>query len=281
MLREPLFHFFVAGAILFAIVQFRARSDENPDTAYRIDVGPERVAQLRDSWTSQAGRPPAQAELDALVESYVKEEIMFREAVKMGLDVDDAIVRRRLAQKLEFLLEDLTAPPEPTEAELQDFFQNHATNYEIPGRLAFRHIYFSPDRRADPAGDAAEFLARPRYETLDLDIYPGDPFPLQSEYVNRTKRDVASLFGTRFAESIFQVELEHWAEWIGPVESGYGYHLVNVTERVPVRLPAFDDARGRVARDWAAAWLEGENQAIYDALRERYEVVVETARDVP
>jgi hypothetical protein len=265
-LKEPLVHFLIGGALLFALDAWLGSSADQP--SYELHVGAGQIERLSQAWQAQSGRVPTDAELDALVEDHVREEIYYREAVRRGLDQGDVLVRRRLAQKLAFLVEDLAEVEDPREEELRRFFTEHGERYVEPAELSFRHLFFSRDRRADPASDAAAALG-----ALASGARPiGDPFMLHSEYAGRTHQEVRELFGVDFADAVFALE---GAEWQGPVRSSYGEHLVQVIARAEARMPAFEEARAAVERDFGQARREQANEAAYREMRSRYQVVVE------
>ena len=151
LLREPLFLFLVLGALLFGLYTLINDQPQEPDTAMRIQVTAANIDQLRAGWQRQMGRPPHPEEFQGLIDNFIREEVLVREALALGLDRDDAIVRRRLVQKMDFLVEDLALLNEPTEADVRDYFQQHPDLYRLPPRISFTHIYFSRDRRGDAA----------------------------------------------------------------------------------------------------------------------------------
>jgi hypothetical protein len=197
----------------------------------------------------------------------------------VGLEANDTIIRRRLAQKMQFLVEDLTTPGDPDDATLQAFFDVHPDWYEVPAKLSFRHVYFSRDRRADKAAADAELLllalrdqggiARAAGESAPL---AGDPFMLRSEYADVAPRDVARDFGDAFATALFEVRP---GDWSGPLESAYGVHLVKVSSRSEARLPALAEVRDRVAVDWSVEQRREIDRAAFARLKEGYEIHIE------
>ena len=193
----------------------------------------------------------------------------------MGLDANDTIVRRRLVQKLEFLTEDLVAQAAPTDAELEAYFVEHQTRYEVPPRVSFAHIYFNADRRENALADAERVLAE-----LETDAEPpsrapelGDRFMLQYDYPNRSSRDVEQTFGREFAETLFRLSAQ--ATWQGPVASSYGYHLVRVTNRTESMLPELTAVKERVRLDFESARRERANEAYLQSLLAQYDVTIE------
>jgi hypothetical protein len=279
-LREPLLHFLLGGALLFALDAWSGSDDVDP--SYHVVVGAGQIDRLRQAWQAQSGRPPNQQELAALLEDQVREEIFYREAVRRGLDDGDVLVRRRLAQKLSFLIEDLAAVEQPSDDELRGFHRERADRYTEPARMSFRHVFFSRDRRADAAADASAALGTVRLASAGRPgpspvgaggpAPVGDPFMLHSEYAGRTHQEVRELFGPEFAEALFALE---GSGWQGPVRSSYGEHLVEVLARVDARTPPFEEVRVAVLRDFQQEQRERANVEAYREMRDRYRVEVE------
>ena len=270
ILREPLLHFLVLGAGLFLLFGLiGGPAEQRPN---RIVVSAAKVENLAGLFERTWRRPPTQAELDGLIADHVKEEILYREALALGLETDDIVIRRRLRQKMEFVGEDVAPPAEPTEAELQAFLDEHAERFRKPARLSFAQVYLSPDRRGEDAwGDAERLLVTLDAGTSDP-AASGDPFLLEQDYRDLAAHDVERLFGEAFAARVAELPVGRWS---GPVESGYGLHLVLVRERTPARLPDLAEVRDAVANEWRAARREEANRAFYDGLRANYEVTVE------
>lgn len=262
LLREPLLYFLAAGAALFFIGDVLG---DDPNT--RIVVSDAQRDRLAAQWRAQMGRPPSADELNALIEQWIREEIYYREAVAMGLDQDDVILRRRLAQKLTFLTEDLATAVPPGEAALQDYYAAHADRYRQAERFTFSHRFFSTERHDDARAAALEALPPSGSEPA-----PGDPFMLQSSYVERSTREIAQLFGREFAAALPTLPLETWSE---PVPSAYGWHLVRVDARRPARQLAYPEVAERVLTDYLQTRREQANEAQFAALRARYQVVRE------
>jgi len=256
-LREPLLWFLLAGTALFALAN-------SGDDAEPVVVSEADVQRLAAQWQAQMGRPPTQAELEGLVEQYVREEIYYREAKRMGLDRNDTIIRRRLAQKLRFVTEDLAVPAEPTTAELEAYYAEHAERYRQPPRFSFEQRYFSADRRDDAEAAAAASAA------AGDEGDPGDPFMLQRSYRERSGRQIADLFGGPFALAVTRLDA---GDWSGPVRSAYGWHAVKVQEKLPELQLTLTEARDDVVADWQQARRETANEAYYAELRSRYDVV--------
>lgn len=263
-LKDPLALFLLLGVLIFAVDELTP--DTGDDT---ILVGELDIARLSDQWSAQMGRVPTETELAGLVDAHVREEMLVREAVKMGLDNNDVIIRRRLAQKLTFLTEDLALLERATPERLVEFFESDMERYRVPARYTFSHIYFSPDRRATAREDAAAALAE-----VDDDNWRtvGDPFMLRRTYAHVTIADIRKDFGTPFSEALPALEGDGW---LGPVESGYGYHLVRVDRHTPSRLPTFEEVSGRVATDYDTQRRSDANDRYYESLAARYSVEIE------
>jgi hypothetical protein len=278
ILREPLVHFLLLGAALFVAFQLRGASEE--PGGGRIVVPAGRVEALASGFARTWRRPPTRVELEGLVGEWVREEVLYREALARGLDRDDTIVRRRLRQKLEFLADDLAEMVEPTGEQLQAWLAGHADSYRLPPELALRQVFVSPDRRGDRVeADALALLVALRAQGAAADIAElGDALMLPAELELQPLDALERQFGPGFGEDLLALEPGVWS---GPVESGYGLHLVLVTEREEGRLPALDEVRAAVERDWLAARREELAEAFYQGLRERYSVEVEWPQPEP
>jgi hypothetical protein len=272
LLREPLVHFLLLGAMLFGA--FALLGNRGSTRTGQIVVTPGHLEHLAVSFTRTWQRPPTAQELAGLIDDYIREEVLYREAVAMGLDRDDTIVRRRLRQKLEFLTEGTAELAPPSEEELQTFLQQHADAFHVEPRLAFRHVYLSHARRGDATDtEARQLLAQLTTGAAATDTAAlGDPFLLPYEFALLARSEIARLFGEAFATQLQKLEPGGW--W-GPIESGYGLHLVYIRERVDGRVPTLAEVRPAVQREWLAARRKEVHEQFYQRLRARYTVVVE------
>jgi hypothetical protein len=266
--REPLVHFFLVGLVLFAA----ADSYKRATNVYRIEITPERVAALEFSYQQQFGAPPTPAAREALIGRYIDEEILFRQGVAMGLDRNDEIVRRRVVQKMQFLQQDLQPPREPSEAELESWYDAHLPQYAVPARVTFTHIFFTPDRGGDTG---AEERARAVLSGLsDAEARAperGDNFPDLYDYTGFGPAEATRLFGaTPLAKALFTAPTGRWA---GPYQSGYGWHLIFVSARQPPQTPPFEAIRDQVRADWLASDEAKENRRAFEALKTHFTVV--------
>jgi hypothetical protein len=272
-LREPLLQFLVIGLALFA--GYRAFNGcERRDPRGRIVLTADDLRQIRIAWLAQ-GRPELSPdEMQHLVDARVREEILYREALGLGLDKEDTIVKRRMAQKMEFLFEDVAALREPTPDELRTWFEKNSERFTLPARVTFRHLYFSPDRRGPRAReDAARALQKIAGKPMDSPEATalGDPFMFQDYYGDRAPDDVAKAFGPGFARALFQLTP---GAWEGPIESGYGWHLVWVDAMPPARVPAFEEVEADVRTRWIEDQRAEIRERAFAAMRARYEVVL-------
>lgn len=273
-LHEPLLHFLVIGLLLFVFDGVLNPAPERSGNAGRIEVRDGDVRQLEVAWTAQWGRPPTPEEMRNLVAARVREEILYREALALGLDKDDTIVKRRLAQKMEFLAEDVSGLREPAAEELRAWYARNGERFASPGRRSFRHLYFSPDKRSQRARDgAARARERLAGAAVDAPVAAGlaDPFMFQDTYADRTPEQVAAIFGSQFAEALFQLGP---GSWQGPVESGLGWHLVWVTSSVPGRVPAFEEIEGAVRAGWLDEQRAEARRRAFEAMAARYQIVL-------
>lgn len=276
LLREPLVHFLLLGAGLFALWSVLGEPSSRND---RVVVTEGHVARLIEGFSRTWQRPPTQPELSGLIEDHIKEEILYREALEMGLDRDDTIIRRRLRQKMEFLTEDLAAQNDPADEELEAYLAEHAERFRIEGPLNLAQVYVSIDQRGEKAvDDAKALLARlNRDPEANGDIaLLGDRLPLPSEFESTTRTEFSRMFGQVFAEGLSQLPVGRWS---GPVESGFGLHLVLVRSRSEDRMPALAEVREAVTRDWRVRVREETNDEMFRLLREKYRVVVEFPLD--
>ena len=273
--RSPLVVFLLLGAGVFAVDRWL----DDAGAGRVVTVTEEQLGAIRERWAAQWGRPPTGRELEGLIDETVREEILYREARRRGLDRGDAIIRRRLAQKMTFLLEDSAEAPATGAAaagDIETYYADHAERYREPRRTTFRHVFLSRDRRADPQGDAAALLRRVRGGDGDGWRQLGDPFVLLREYADRTDQEIAELFGGRFAATLPALAA---GSWQGPIESAHGVHLVHVIGRTEPRLPALDEVRDLVAEDLLDSRRRERNEAALQTLRERYEIrMPESAR---
>ena len=271
LLAEPLLHFLLLAAVLFGLeATFRRAPTPDADGAELV-VGRERIAGLADAFARQWGRAPADDELATMVQDFVREEVLMREALRLGLDRDDAIVRRRLAQKMEFLSEDLVAMAPPTDDDLRAFLAANPERFRTPARFTFAQVHLDPARRRDALrGDADALLGALRAGGDARGM--GDGRVLDPEQRDVARRDVEATFGPEFAARLAELPV---GDWQGPIPSAYGVHLVRVERRQPGEVPPLADVRDAVAREWTAARRAELKRAQLEGLLARYRVTIE------
>jgi len=274
MLKEPLVQFLLLGALIYlTYALFGNQADTSLDNT--VYISEDRIASLAASWEKRWNRPPTDDELVGLVRAYVRESILYREAMSMGLDDDDHIIRRRLAQKLEFLTSDIARLQEPDEAELQAFFVANNDNFRESDRVTFVHVFFNPDARGDATLDDAQ-AALARLQTAGepdpAELSEGDRFMLRDYFSAATELDIRRDLGSGFAGQLMELTP---GEWHGPVLSGFGTHLVYVYEQIAAPPPELADVREDVMEEWRRLRTEEFNAEYLDRLKARYEIVVE------
>jgi hypothetical protein len=268
IIREPLLHFFILGGLLFAL--FAWRNDDAMRAPDEIVVDARRIEALNAQFERVWRRPPTPDEATGLIENWIREEVLYREGLALGLDRDDPVLRRLVAQKVEFISEEMLNTP-PTEDELRAWYQENADVYRVEPRFSFRQAYFDPSRRGDMPEAAVGAILQALKEG---DAPVGDATLLPEMLEDASLADVRRTFGPLFAESLADLPV---GTWTGPVASSYGLHLVRIDERQDARLPAFDEVRAAVERDFGAHRTERLKDAFYETLRDRYTVTIEDA----
>lgn len=265
--REPILHFLLIGVALFLYYDLVGENTEAPPKRIHVDRG--QVQQLASNFERTWSRPPTPQELNAMVESHVREEVFYREAMAMGLDQNDPMVRRRMRMKLEFMLEDLSGQDANDEV-LRDFLKQNPERFRDEVQVSFRQVYLNPDQHPELETDAHRLLSRLNSggdpETL------GDRTLIPLAYQRASQREVARDFGDQFAGEIASMPA---GEWLGPVYSPFGAHLVKIDSRTDARLPELAEIRDEVLRDYLAGKQEQQKNLAYEKLRASYDVTVE------
>lgn len=274
LLREPLVHFLMIGLVLFVVYGYVHRGRSGVEPSKQIVLTLDDLRQMDMYFVSQWQRQPTQEEFGAMVEDKVREEVLYREALAMGLDKDDTIVKRRMAQKMQFLAEDVAAAQEPTTAELKAWYEKNTDKFALPSRISFRHLYFSPDDRGQRAhDDAVKALERIAGQPEDSKLAASlaDKFMFQDYYGDITPEQLAKEFGPQFAATVSNLKS---GSWQGPIESGYGWHLVFVDTVIPGRIPAFEEIEPDVKTAWLGEQKQKAWQKAYEEMRAKYEVLL-------
>jgi hypothetical protein len=263
--REPLTHFLAFGILIFVVAHaLEARSQR-----YRIDVSPAIVTRIANSYAQQYGAPPDRGQIRTMVDNYIREEIFLREGLALGLDKDDEIVRRRVAQKFDFLQQDMAVPREPSETELTQWFNRHRGDFALPARRSFEQLYYAIDRRGDAA---AKLLA----QTAVTRLAHGQPAPASDDFpgpktiVNLGQDDIQRVFGgDEFAQAVFAAPV---GRWTGPLRSGFGWHVVRITDQQPQQERTLAQAHEEARLAWIQADRHARNAQAYRALLARYTI---------
>jgi hypothetical protein len=267
LLREPVLHFLLIGVTLF--VAYGQVASPRDDGA-RIVVSQAIVDNIVREFEARWFRPPGDEELAKLVEAHVRDEILYREGVALGLDRDDPVIKRRVRQKLEVIAEEQLAGDAPTDAQLAEFLAKNPERFSRPGTVSFEQILF-PATAATADLDAAKQAAVRGIEPARL----GQPSMLPPRVDAAALDLVARDFGAEFAAEVVKLSPDIWT---GPVRSGFGLHLVRVTGRTPAVVPSLDEVRAAVAREWEHKRRVASLAENYDRLRSQYEVVIEATR---
>jgi parvulin-like peptidyl-prolyl cis-trans isomerase-like protein len=254
-------------------------SKRSRDEPGQIVISAGQIAAMAEGFARTWRRPPTREEIEGLIRDRVQEEVYYREALALGLEKDDAIIRRRLRQKMEFLTDDIAALAEPTDDELNAYLKAHADTFRVQRQFTFRHVYLNPDRRGDHlARDAGLLLAQLRQAGDRADVSElGDSFLLAHTFQSLPASEVVKQFGDAFAAKLGELSP---GQWQGPVESGFGVHLVWVSDRTEGRVPALAEVRDVVRREWVNARRLKTNEKFYQDLLKHYAVTVERPEEV-
>ena len=266
-------HFVVAGAVLFASYMLINRDESNSPSTDPVYIGKGEVRWLTETFANQWQRTPTDEELRGLVAGFLEEELLAREAKSLGLDQNDTIVRRRLAQKLAFLVDDTSRIVEPTDEELRQFYNTSVESFRVEARVSFKHVFFNPERRQHAETDAkATLMSISTGGGGDRTKLIGDPTLLETEFLEVNAQTVSNMFGAEFARTVFSLKP---GSWDGPVKSGYGVHLVLVKDSRPSTVLPFEEARPKVLEEWRRQ-REDQTKALYlGKLREKYGAVID------
>jgi len=272
--REPLVHFLLIGAGIYGLYGFLAGgNDTDDDRVVTVSAGD--IQSLADQWTRLWNRPPTEEELAGVIRDQVRVQILYREALNMGLDSGDVVIERRLAQKVELLARSLITPGEPTDEELRAWYSENPEAFKQPDLFTVTQVFFDPDKREattlDDARAALERLRNLDEVPADLMNY-GDRLMLQNYYPQRTELELRRVFGAGFVDQIVKLEP---GIWHGPILSGYGTHLVLLNEVILSPPPSFEDVKPQIREQWTAEQVEELSERFINELVSRYEVDVE------
>ncbi len=267
LIADPLVHFLLIGAVLFAVLSWYS-TDSDPQ---QIRLSEEQVRIALRSRLSPGQATPDVAELEALIEPLILDEVFYREALALGLDTNDDQVRTRLIEKMRYVSENLADPEPADEAQLRAMFDAAPERFAIPAAVTFEQVYFSPSQRGDAVTqDAEAALAARRIGAADS--ARGDSTPLGEVFDEATRDRLEILFGAQMTAALFEMPLD---EWNGPFESDFGLHIVRVQARRAARQPDFSEVREAVREAFAEDRREQRNAAAWAEMRERYDVLIE------
>lgn len=270
ILAEPLLQFLVLGTLLFLLVSNIQK--QNDQQSLEITVDKERVALMIMNYRTQTGILPSKQQIDGMIDNYIKEEISYREAKKMGLDKDDEIIRRRLSQKFDFIQTDLTEIPEPSAEELKSFYEENPALFQKEATVSFSHLYFSTDETSDSAAiqRAEDVLQQLEQSNLQRAPEKGDRFPLLYDYTEQSYLDIQQNFGDKpLLQELFNGPVN---TWLGPVQSGYGWHLLFISRRDSATEIPFASIREDVKTKYLEAAKATENKKTFDQLSKKYSI---------
>ena len=272
--REPLLHFLLLGVLLFAI---NGLWDKWFPAQGNILLNEGRVRMLAENFRRTWQRAPTATELDGLIEDQIRDEVLTREAQRLGLDKDDTVIRRRLRQKIEIITEEAAASVAPTDAQLQSYLSQHAKDFRSEARLAFSQIFLDPTKRAGRIDSDMKTLLKQlsnterRFTSTNWQKYGDQLFVLKPDYALSGEREIATIFGAEFTSALLDLKPDVWS---GPIASGYGLHAVRLNQIEAPRPAALADVRPIVEREWRNAQRKATAEAQYQQLRSGYQIVV-------
>jgi PPIC-type PPIASE domain len=272
VLREPLLHFLLLGTAVF--VAYSLVTKPSSDEPGKIVISEGQIAAMAEGFARTWRRPPTGEEIEGLIKDRVQEEVYCREAMALGLDKDDTVIRRRLRQKIEFVTDDVTALAEPTDDQLGAYLKAHADAFRVQRQFTFSQVYLNPERHGENlARDIARLLAQLQQAGDMADLSElGDSFLLEHKFQSLPAGEIVKQFGEKFAAKLGELPT---GQWQGPVESGYGVHLVWISERTEGRVPELAEVRDEVRREWANARRLEAKDKFYQELLKRYVVTIE------
>ena len=271
LLREPLLQFLILGAVVLGVSDYL----EDRTSFTQITISQTQIDSLSKQYQLQTGADPTPPQLRALIDDFIREEILYRQALKLRLNEGDKIIRRRLIQKYQFLHEDLAVPDEPNESQLQQYYRENRLRYMRPGTVTFSHVFFSSDVHGDVAArDAAGKSASDlNHRLIGRASEHGDRFPEGSEFSAISTDELNRTFGTQgLAQEIFNVKIARWSD---PLRSAFGWHTIYISAAYPPSVTPFDEARDNIRRDYLADERERLNTATFDQLRDTFQVIRE------
>lgn len=272
-IKEPLVHFALLGVLIFGLFSLVGEQDSENE----ILIDDSDIDHLVELWQLQWQRPPTEEELQGLITKYVDQEILYREALKMNLDHNDEIVKRRLAQKMEFLGNDLSSLVNPpTDENLKTYFDEHQEEYKTDYQYTLYQVVFTTDKHQDPIAKANQVLEESATTDISSIKSKGDSFALNFSYSNASATSLKRSFGDAFVDQLPELTT---GQWTGPIRSGFGAHLVYLKEKTEPQIPEFTKVRNEVLRDFEYAMEQQSKDAIKNELKKSYTIVIEADID--
>lgn len=269
ILKEPFFHFILIGIALFILYGMVNKKTNAKNTIIINDFD---ISNLISKWEMQWKRAPTEKELQSLISSNIKQEIFYQEALKMNLDHNDEIIKRRLSQKMQFLSNDIAAMIEPSDEDLKEYYKEHSSKYLTPPSYSLYQITFSSDKRKDNYKDALETLKQFPNATFDEMKNWGDILPFNYYFENVNANELGLQLGSKFPATLKDQELN---KWVGPILSGFGYHLVYITEKTEPQLPPYKSIKRSILRDYEYNQQQKIDEAIYQELKKKYQIEID------
>jgi hypothetical protein len=275
IIKSPLIYFFVLGFVVFGLHSFlNSEKQDKKEDPFTVDVTSADIGWIRSSWEARMKRQPMQHELQGLINRYIRDEILFREAMAMDLDDRDLVIQRRLVQKLTFVFEDLAETMEPTDDELKNYLRENQEKYRIPEMMSFTQVYFNPSKRKNVMEEAKTVLARLKSaeRAPEEAVSLGDAIMIDASFRQKSPDEVARVLGKEFADQLFLIDEKGWQ---GPIVSTFGLHLIYIEERIASEMPEFENIREDVKIDFMYKRKKEVIDKAYEAAKSRYTVLVE------
>ena len=278
---QPVVQFMLIGLVMFLVNTYILQTDSSKEESeYNIFLTAGEVKSMEEIWLSKWQRPPTELELQGMINQRVEEAILFKEAVKIGLNKNDDIIRQRMSQKLEFLSNDLVKPDSATAEEVKLYFDENIENYTTPANITIIQLFVNPKIH----GDQLEKEVKTRLAILKgMDVSSpeiskyGDQFSLQTYSPDKPQQELAKLYGSEFASKVFELETD---KWVGTVNSQYGVHMVYVMHKNPAVIPEFETVKELVTEDLQRKKQEKLNNLYIDGILSRYKVIIEDKDEV-
>ena len=272
--KGPIVYFFVLGFVVFGLHSFLNRANQDDTDPFTVEVTSADIGWIRSSWEARMKRQPTQQELQGLIKRYIRDEILFREAMAMDLDDQDLVIQRRLVQKLTFVFEDLAETLEPTDDELKKYLQKNQEKYRIPEMISFTQVYFNPEKRKDVTKEVEKLLDRLKsaQSAPEEAISLGDTIMIDSTFRKRSPSEVARTLGKKFTNELF---LSSEMGWQRPIMSTFGVHLVYIDQRTASKMPEYEIIREDVKNDFMYERKKQVIDSAYNAAKSRYTILLE------